>query len=88
MPKNKKINLNRYMLVSEYRKKRFTPKSRPSEKTIKRWIVKGDLPGRKVGGLFYVDIDEEVRHQEEARIFIEKFGGISPLALKVLMDES
>ena len=49
----------RLMLLSEYRETRFTPGSRPSINTLKRWINDGELPGKRIGGLYYVEVDTE-----------------------------
>jgi len=46
-----------YILIKEYLDNTFTPKSRPAVNTIKSWIEKGKIPGRKIGGLYYVEID-------------------------------
>lgn len=43
------------MTVSAWSSKYFAPLSAPSELTIRRWIKAGYLPGRKVGGTWYVD---------------------------------
>jgi hypothetical protein len=53
--------LNQLMAVSEYRKKRFAGRKKPSEKTIKRWIVDGYLPGKKIGGRYYVEVTLETQ---------------------------
>lgn len=45
----------RLMRVEEWAEKYFTPESRPSEITLQRWLRKGTLPGRKVGGSWFVD---------------------------------
>lgn len=52
--------MQRLMLVSEYRETYFTEGSRPSVNTIKRWIREGELPGKRMGSLYYVLIDQEV----------------------------
>jgi len=48
------------MRVSEYREDKFTPNSRPSITTIKKWIQNGDIAGRIIGGNYYVDTDKVV----------------------------
>lgn len=53
--------VNKLMLVSEYRRKRFAGQKKPSEKTIKRWIIEGTIPGKKLGGRYYVDVTEEAK---------------------------
>jgi len=45
--------------VSEYRELRFVGNKKPSVKTIKRWIQSGDLPGKRIGGLYFVNVAEE-----------------------------
>ncbi len=35
--------------------KYFDENSRPSEITLMRWLRSGKIPGRKVGGTWYVD---------------------------------
>jgi len=35
--------------------KYFAEESRPAELTVRRWIRDGKVPGRKVGGTWYVD---------------------------------
>jgi len=45
--------LHRVMLVSEFRKRRFAGKSKPCERTIKRWIKERTIPGKKIGGRYY-----------------------------------
>lgn len=35
--------------------KYFAPESRPAEITLMRWLRNGKVPGRKVGGTWYVD---------------------------------
>ncbi|MCG5512773.1 hypothetical protein [Ectothiorhodospira shaposhnikovii] len=49
----------RLMLVSEYRHLRFTPGSRPSINTLKKWIREGELPGKRLGNLYYVEVEAE-----------------------------
>ncbi|HEY9255775.1 MAG TPA: hypothetical protein VIP30_14700 [Stenotrophomonas sp.] len=43
------------MTVSAWSAKYFAPGSAPAELTIRRWLQNGVLPGRKVGGNWYVD---------------------------------
>lgn len=45
------------MSVKEYREKEFTPESRPTMTTITRWIRTGKLEGKRIGGLYFVLID-------------------------------
>lgn len=39
----------------EWSKKYFAEGSRPSETSIRRWLNEGKLPGRKIGGSWYID---------------------------------
>lgn len=45
-----------YMKVSEYRAKYFVKGSQPAESTIRRWVRDGDLPGKVIGKVHYVDV--------------------------------
>lgn len=47
------------MCVEEYIEQRYTPKSRPAKKTIIRLIKQGDVPGKKIGKFYYVDVNAE-----------------------------
>lgn len=37
--------------------KQFSPDSAPSEHTVRRWIDQRTIPGRKIGGRYFVDED-------------------------------
>lgn len=37
--------------------KYFAPESRPAEITLLRWLREAKIPGKKVGGKWYVDED-------------------------------
>ncbi len=43
------------MLLSQFARQHFVEGSRPSLSTLRRLVVKGDLPGRRFGGHWYVD---------------------------------
>lgn len=45
------------MLLSEYRKTAFVGRA-PTPNTLKSWIREGSLPGEKLGGLWFVHVDE------------------------------
>ncbi len=34
-------------------------KRRPHVNTVRRWIASGELPGRKIGGSYFVDVERE-----------------------------
>lgn len=36
-----------------------TAKKRPHPSSVRRWIESGQIPGKKIGGRYYVEIDEE-----------------------------
>lgn len=46
------------MSAQEYRETQFTPESRPALDTIKSWIRKGELAGKRIGRLYFVVTDE------------------------------
>lgn len=45
------------MLLSAHAwvEKYFAPESRPAEITVQRWLRNGVVPGKKVGGTWFVD---------------------------------
>jgi hypothetical protein len=43
------------MTPQQWAEKYFDDASRPSEVTLRRWLNDGKVPGRKVGGTWYVD---------------------------------
>lgn len=43
------------MTVRAWREKYFVEGSAPSELTVRRWLASGEVPGRKIGGNWYVD---------------------------------
>ena len=43
------------MTPQQWAEKYFDDASRPSEVTLRRWLNDGKIPGRKVGGTWYVD---------------------------------
>ncbi len=45
----------RLMTTQKWAEKYFDKASKPSEVTVRRWLNEGKLPGRKVGGTWYVD---------------------------------
>lgn len=53
--RTKPEGIGMFMLASQFAKQHFTDDSRPSIRTVQRWIEKGDLPGRRIGGRYYVD---------------------------------
>jgi len=43
------------MTPQQWTAKYFDTESRPAEVTVRRWLSTGKLPGRKIGGTWYVD---------------------------------
>lgn len=48
-----------YMSSREYRNKYFSEESKPTEITIRNWIKNNEIEGRKLGGKYYVLINEK-----------------------------
>lgn len=48
------------MKVSQYRREHFVEGSRPSVNTIKKWVDNGEIYGKVIGGMYYVDPDKIV----------------------------
>ncbi|WP_020682335.1 DNA-binding protein [Marinobacterium rhizophilum] len=46
------------MKASKYRENFFCDGSKPALSTIRRWIDNGDLPGERIGGVYYVNIGQ------------------------------
>ena len=45
--------------VSEYRNKRFSKKSRPDARTVRKWINDGVIKGKKIDKTYYVEVEDE-----------------------------
>lgn len=45
----------RLMTAAAWVEKYFDADSRPADLTLQRWLRAGKVPGRKVGGTWYVD---------------------------------
>lgn len=43
------------MAAPVWREKYFEDASRPAEITVMRWLREGKIPGRKVGGSWFID---------------------------------
>ena len=41
--------------IPKWQEKHFAEGSAPDDVTIRRWLRDGKLPGRKIGGLWYID---------------------------------
>jgi len=46
----------KYISVREYIDTNFTGKDKPTPRTIRNWIDKGELAGKKIGGKIWVEL--------------------------------
>lgn len=42
--------------LSLFQAEHFEPGSAPTMKTLRTWVDDGTLPGRKIGGMYYIDM--------------------------------
>ena len=42
--------------ISQFQKQHFVPGSAPDAKTLRKCIDDGSLPGRKIGGNYFIDM--------------------------------
>lgn len=52
-------NLSKLMPLMDYAKARFT--TPPSRNTLYKWCEAGDLPAKKIGGQWFVDVAQEAK---------------------------
>lgn len=45
------------MKISEWATAYFEAGSRPTLKTVRKWIDEGSLPGERIGSAYYVDLN-------------------------------
>ncbi len=45
------------MTVDEYLATHYTPNSRPSRRSLIQQVKRGDMPGKKFGKYYYIDVD-------------------------------
>lgn len=52
--------------IQQFRKSRdvFEPESMPSENTLRSWIDEGEIPGKRIGRKYYVDLDALKSHDD------------------------
>lgn len=43
--------------ATQFRTRYFEKGSEPDIKTLKKWIDDGDIPGKVMGSIYYVDLD-------------------------------
>lgn len=62
------------MAIDEWREQRFSPESRPSRRTVKRWIKERIIPGRVIGNRYYINVSAEARETGDPALdqFIEE----------------
>lgn len=52
--------------LSTFIEQHFHVSSRPERATVKSWIDSGEVPGRRIGRDYYVDLDQfEVAQEDE-----------------------
>jgi hypothetical protein len=52
----KKSNRKRLMKLSQYREEYFVTGSAPAASTLRRMIEDGELPGERIGKVYYVNV--------------------------------
>lgn len=57
-----------FATLTEFRDRFFLQNSRPSVVTIRRWCESGALPCRKIGGIWYINVEEFQRDEDQAVI--------------------
>ena len=45
-----------WVSIKEYKESAFSKSSRPDSRTVRSWIKKGKIKGRKIGTKFYVEV--------------------------------
>jgi hypothetical protein len=48
------------MKITDYRSKRFAQGSAPDLRTLKRLIDEGELSGKRLGKIYYVEVDAQL----------------------------
>ena len=48
------------MKITEYREQRFTKGSAPDLRTLKRLIDEGELAGKRLGKIYYIEVDSNL----------------------------
>jgi len=46
------------MKITQFQNLYFVAGSAPCTRTLRSWIASGELPGRKIGGSYFVDIEK------------------------------
>lgn len=49
------------MSIYEWRDNRFVGKRKPSDRTVRKWCEEGQIPCKKIGGLWFVEVESELR---------------------------
>ena len=63
------MQLPQFMTPEEFKKAYFGTAKRPSTSSIRRWLINGDLPGRRFGQSLFVDI---VAFEANGNCLVEK----------------
>lgn len=51
--------MSRLMRVDEYISTRYSPNSKPCKRTVIKLIAEGQLPGKRIGRIYYVNVETE-----------------------------
>jgi predicted dehydrogenase len=54
------------MKITDYREQRFARSSAPDLRTLKRLIDNGELAGKRLGKIYYIEVD---KHLNEFSVF-------------------
>ncbi|WP_245583355.1 helix-turn-helix domain-containing protein [Oceanospirillum beijerinckii] len=52
------MKTNKLMSIEEWRKRRFLGEA-PAPVTVRKWCANGEIPAKKIGGNWYIDVDAE-----------------------------
>lgn len=58
------------MSIDEWAEATFTAKSRPHDRTIRRWVADGTLPSKKIGGLVFIVDGVDIKPDEKEPEYI------------------
>jgi predicted dehydrogenase len=62
------------MKVTEYRMNRFITGSAPDLRTIKKLIDDGELVGKKIGKIYYIEVDEKLKEYSPIELELMQHG--------------
>lgn len=70
-------NIPKLMKINPWINWRFAEGSGPNERTVRTWINEGAIPGKKIGGAYFVCAADEVLSTGDAMAdaFLKDLGG-------------